>query len=279
MDKLTIKDLEIYANHGLYDAEKELGQKFLLSIDISYNMKDVAKSNNLDYSIDYGNLSKNLTRLFKEENYDLIESLAYKIVDYIFYHYKITQEVTVTIKKPWAPINLPLDTAMVKIARKKHRVFIGLGSNMGDKKRYLEEAIDKIKTYNIEVKQVSDFYTTRAWGKTDQEDFLNACIEVISYEEAEDLLKILNKIENELGRERKEKWGSRTIDLDILFIDDKIIYTDDLKIPHPYIAERKFVLEPLNDIAPFFVHPVYKRMVKDLLDDVNKKTNRSNDEG
>ncbi|MDY6065907.1 MAG: 2-amino-4-hydroxy-6-hydroxymethyldihydropteridine diphosphokinase [Finegoldia sp.] len=276
MDRLSIKDLEIYANHGLYEAEKELGQKFLLSVDIDYDMKEVATNENLDFSIDYGALAKDLTRIFREKTYDLIETLAYRIIAYIFDSYRIAQEVRVTIKKPWAPINLPLDTAMISIERKKHRVFIGLGSNMGDKNYYLQKAIEKIRDRKIEVLRVSDFYTTKAWGKTDQDDFLNACIEVITYEEPEDLLKILNEIEDELGRERKEKWGSRTIDLDILFIDDKIIYTDKLKVPHPYIRERKFVLEPLNDIAPFFVHPVYKVMIKDLLDDVNKN-NRSND--
>ena len=158
------------------------------------------------------------------------------------------------------------------INRKKRRYFLGIGSNIGNKQEYVDSAIDILKnTKSIELKRVSEMYITKAWGKTDQDDFLNCAVEIESYEQPEDLLKITQKIEQDLGRERHEKWGPRTIDIDILFCDGEIIYTDDLKIPHPYVQDRKFVLEPLNDFAEFFIHPVFHKTLKQLLDELESK--------
>ncbi|MDU7140281.1 MAG: 2-amino-4-hydroxy-6-hydroxymethyldihydropteridine diphosphokinase [Finegoldia magna] len=272
MDYLLVKDLEIYANHGVFQSEKELGQKFLVTLRMGYNMKKGATSNNLEDSIHYGILSKEVYDYFRSESIDLIETVAYKLVEFIFEKYKIVQEISVEIKKPWAPINLPLDTVKVTINRKKRRYFLGIGSNIGNKQEYVDSAIDTLKSIkSIELKRVSEMYITKAWGKTDQEDFLNCAVEIESYEEPEDLLNITQKIEQDLGRERHEKWGPRTIDIDILFCDGEIIYTDDLKIPHPYVQDRKFVLEPLNDFAEFFIHPVFHKTLKQLLEELESK--------
>lgn len=263
MDKLVIKDLEIYANHGLFKEEKVLGQKFLVSIDIFYSMSEVAKNKNLEYSIDYGKLCHEIVELFKSENEDLIETCAYKIVEYVFTKYKICEKVVVSIKKPWAPINLPLNSAEVVIQRKKRRYFVGIGTNLGDREKNIKSAIDMIGEFS-EIINVSTNIETKAWGVTDQPDFLNGVIEVKSFYEPEDFMKTLLGIEKNLGRVREKKWGPRTIDLDILFIDDMIIYSDILKVPHPYIEERDFVLRPLKEIAPFFVHPVLMKKIKDI---------------
>lgn len=267
MDTLIIKDLEIYANHGLYSEEKVLGQKFLISLKISYNMKDVAVNKELSSSIDYGKLSHEISELFKNETEDLIETCGYKILEYIFKNYEIAREVEVSIKKPWAPINLPLDSAEIVIRRKIRNYFIGIGTNMGDKEQNIEDALEMIRKSGIKILNSSSKIVTKAWGLTEQDDFLNMVIETSSYEEPEDFLRILQKIENELGRVRKEKWGPRLIDLDILFVDDEIIYTKDLKVPHPYIEQRDFVLEPLREIAPFFVHPVIKKSIMNICED------------
>ncbi|WP_297810569.1 2-amino-4-hydroxy-6-hydroxymethyldihydropteridine diphosphokinase [uncultured Finegoldia sp.] len=265
MDYLSIKDLEIYANHGVFQSEKELGQKFLVTIIMGYNMKKGAVSNNLEDSIHYGILSNEIYDYFRSESIDLIETVAYKLIEFIFKKYKIVQTLTVDIKKPWAPINLPLDTVKVSVSRKKRRYFLGLGSNIGDKTNYLELAISKLKEIDsIEISKISQMYKTKAWGNTNQDDFMNCAIELISFEEPEDLLKITQKIEIDLGRVRHEKWGPRTIDIDLLFCDDEIIYKDDLKIPHPFIQDRRFVLEPMMDIAEFFVHPVYRKNIRQL---------------
>lgn len=270
MDSLIIKNLEIYANHGLYSEEKVLGQKFLISIRVDYNMKEVATEKNLRKSIDYGKLSHEIKELFENETEDLIETCGYKILEYIFKNYKIAREVEVSIKKPWAPINLPLDSAEIIIKRKMRNYFISIGTNMGDKEKNISDALNMIRE-KANIINESSRITTKAWGLTDQDDFLNMAIEVESYEEPEDFLKILQNIEDELGRVRKIKWGPRLIDLDILFVDDEVIYTKDLKVPHPYIEQRDFVLDPLNEIAPFFVHPVLNKSIMNIVSDRKKE--------
>lgn len=263
MDKLVIKDLEIYANHGLFKEEKVLGQKFLVSLEIFYSMSEVAKNKNLEYSIDYGKLCHEIVEIFKGENEDLIETCAYKIVEFIFKKYKIAERVIVSIKKPWAPINLPLNSAEVVIDRKKIRYFVGIGTNLGDREENIKRAIDFIGEFS-EIINVSSIIETKAWGVTGQPNFLNGVIEVKSFYEPEDFLKALLEVEKKLGRVRDKKWGPRIIDLDILFADGMIIYSDILKVPHPYIEKRDFVLKPLQEIAPFFVHPVLNKKIIDI---------------
>ncbi|WP_300409394.1 2-amino-4-hydroxy-6-hydroxymethyldihydropteridine diphosphokinase [Lagierella sp.] len=267
MDTLRIKDLVIFANHGVFPEEKSLGQKFVLDLALSYDMTKAAKENDLETSIHYGVLSQRIIEEFKKTSYDLIEEACYRLIEFIFAEYEMVQEVQIELKKPWAPVHLPLDRVSVKMSRKKRRFYLSLGSNMGDKKAYINRAIEELSKNFSLVKQSRD-YVTKAWGKEDQEDFLNKVVVLESFEEPLDFLDITQKIEIDLGRERKEKWGPRTIDIDILFIDDEVIFNDRLKVPHPYIEERLFVLEPLAEVEPFFVHPVLNKKVFQLLKEI-----------
>ncbi len=264
MDTLIIKDLEVYANHGVFEEEKKLGQKFMISVAIGYNMKESALGNDLEKSVHYGLLSQELTKEFTKTSYDLIETCAYKLLEYIFEKYPIIKKVEVTIKKPWAPIGLPLETVQVTVARQKRRYFVSIGTNIGDKEKNIEESIELLGKSARIIKKSAN-YQTEAWGKTDQDDFLNCVVEAESIEEPIDFLHLLQTIENQMGRVRVEKWGSRIIDLDIIYADKEIIYEDNLIIPHPYIHERLFVLEPLNEIAPFFVHPIKNQTTEEML--------------
>lgn len=264
MDHLYIKDLEIMAKHGVFPEEKALGQKFLVSVDCAYDMKTAAKDNALESSVHYGILCAEIHRLLTENTYDLIETCAYVIVEHIFSHYSYVCEVSVSIKKPFAPIGLPLRYPEVCITRKKRTAWIALGSNMGERKELLSEAIKAMQDAGLLVKKESSLYETKAWGKTDQPDFLNQVIEVETFEEPEDLLLLLQKIERNMGRVRHEHWGPRPIDLDILMIDSLVLYSDTLKVPHPYMEERAFVLDPLSEIAPYLIHPVLHQQIRQL---------------
>jgi len=113
----------------------------------------------------------------------------------------------------------------------------------------------------------SQVYETSAWGKTDQKDFLNKAISVKTSLSPQELLKQISIIESKMGRLRKEKWGPRNIDVDILFYDEEIIENDNLKIPHPQITNRNFVLVPLMDICPDFVHPLHDKTIAALLEE------------
>lgn len=138
----------------------------------------------------------------------------------------------------------------------KKIVYIGLGSNIGDKKGQLKQAramIDNIS--HLEITQASSFYLTSPWGNLDQEDFINQVIEVSTSLLPEDLLNRLQEIEIKMGRQRNEKWGPRNIDLDILLYGDEIIDSPQLRVPHPHMRERLFVLIPLQEINPDLVFP------------------------
>ena len=146
-------------------------------------------------------------------------------------------------------------------------VYIGLGSNLGDRKVNLIGAIELIsRRIGIILKQ-SSVYETKAWGITTQPNFLNQVILVSTKLSAQECLNNLAQIEQELGRVRTEKWGPRSIDLDLLYYDQEIIETLNLIVPHPGIADRKFVLIPLAEIAPDFVHPLLLKSNKQLLNE------------
>jgi 2-amino-4-hydroxy-6-hydroxymethyldihydropteridine diphosphokinase len=147
------------------------------------------------------------------------------------------------------------------------KIYLSLGSNLGNKKRNLQRAIVFINQRVGNVTNLSGIYLTEPWGFRSDEYFLNMVVEVLTDYPAPEVLGKLLMIEREMGRERKPLAGysSRLIDIDILFYGHEVINTDALTIPHKHLAERKFILQPLNDIAPEFQHPVSGKDIQQLL--------------
>lgn len=143
-------------------------------------------------------------------------------------------------------------------------IYLLLGSNLGDKRKQLSSAIEKIARENTVVFQ-SKIYETAAWGNSDQPSFYNQVISIFTSFEPHRLLDHLLDIEIEMGRIRDEKWGVRHIDIDILYYHDIVIKTDNLTIPHPEIQNRRFTLVPMVEVAPGLNHPVIKKSQKELL--------------
>ncbi|MBC7891547.1 MAG: 2-amino-4-hydroxy-6-hydroxymethyldihydropteridine diphosphokinase [Sphingobacteriaceae bacterium] len=144
-------------------------------------------------------------------------------------------------------------------------VFLLLGSNLGDRPATLRRAVDLLQTQVGNVKKTSGLYETAPWGNTDQPAFLNQAVELSTELPPLELLKTTQSIEEALGRVRREKWGARVIDIDLLFFGTEILDFSDLKIPHPYLPERRFALAPLAELAPEFVHPGLRKTVSALL--------------
>lgn len=139
------------------------------------------------------------------------------------------------------------------------QAYLGLGSNIGDRKQQLLKAIDLIGNIKgIKVTKQSSIYETAPIGYTDQPNFLNLCLEIETELSPQQLLKHCLDIEQQLHRVREIRWGPRTLDIDILLYSDNIIETDNLSIPHPRMQERAFVLIPLNDIASDKKDPMIK---------------------
>lgn len=149
--------------------------------------------------------------------------------------------------------------------------YIGLGSNLGDKGENLRQALELLSKKGVTVVKVSKFIETKPFGVLDQPDFINAAAELEFLGSAEELLDMLLATELEMGRKRLRHWGERNIDLDLLFFGDTQQATDRLVLPHPGIPEREFVLMPLAEIAPDFVHPVLKKSMLELLKELRAK--------
>ncbi len=145
-----------------------------------------------------------------------------------------------------------------------HTVYLGLGSNLGDRAASLRDAVDALAP-QISVQQVSSYYETEPWGYTDQPAFLNLALKAATALEPLELLKTLKDLETGLGRLPTFRYGPRQIDIDILFYDDRVIDLPELSVPHPRLAERAFVLVPLAELAPRLIHPVLKKTVTELL--------------
>ncbi len=146
----------------------------------------------------------------------------------------------------------------------KH-VFLSLGGNLGNTQEIFERTYPMIENKVGPILKKSSLYQTAAWGLTDQADFLNQVVLLESSLAPHQILMEIQAIEKTLGRERLIAWGPRTLDLDILFIDQEVIQAIDLQVPHPHIQDRKFILIPLHEIAADWIHPVFKKSAKELL--------------
>ena len=146
-------------------------------------------------------------------------------------------------------------------------VYLLIGSNLGNREHNLRSASLEIGRLLGPIITASSVYKTAAWGNTDQPEFYNQVVISTTERSPTEALHFIHKIERQLGRERKEKWDSRTIDIDILFWGNQIITTPTLTIPHPGIPQRRFTLIPLLEIAPDFIHPVLSKSVHELLQD------------
>jgi 2-amino-4-hydroxy-6-hydroxymethyldihydropteridine diphosphokinase len=150
-------------------------------------------------------------------------------------------------------------------------VYLLIGGNLGDRWQNLADCRDLLESQIGEVDMQSRIYETAAWGKVDQNDFLNQVLVIRTMLDPQSVLKKIHSIEQYLGRVRHEHWGERLIDIDILFYNDDIVNSPLLKIPHPQIPFRKFTLTPLMEIAPELVHPLLHKTIWQLYQNCNDK--------
>ena len=158
-----------------------------------------------------------------------------------------------------------------------NQLFLSLGGNLGNTREIFEGAYPLIEKKIGKISVYSSIYQTEAWGPIPQADFLNQVLLISTKLSAQACLTEILAIEKEFGRERKERWGPRTLDLDILYYSDVTIAEEDLTVPHPRIAERKFILTPLAEIAPFYLDPTSGKSMVELLDSCtdSSQVNRS----
>ena len=272
MDKITIDKLEIFANHGVYPEENVLGQKFIISVVLYTSTRKAGVTDELSFSVNYGEVSHFIQKYMTEHTRKLLDCAAEHLAQAILLEYPLVKKLDLEIQKPWAPIALPLNTVSVKITRGWHTAYIALGSNIGDKKAYLDMAVKHLnERKDCQVKKVSDYLVTAPYGVTDQDDFLNGALELQTILDPEELLQALHQIEQEANRVRTIHWGPRTLDLDILMYDDLVLDTPELHVPHIEMHLRDFVLIPMNQIAPWKRHPLIGKTIEEMLQNLKNK--------
>ncbi len=272
MDCIRIRNLEVFGHHGVYREENKLGQKFIVCADLYMDTRTAGLSDDIEQSVNYGEVCKLIDKHMREKTFYLIEAAAEDLAKAILLKFDRIERVELEVKKPWAPIGLPIEEVSVKIDRKWHDAYIGLGSNMGDKWDNINEALKKMSLDDdIKVIEVSTLIETRPYGYEEQDDFLNGAVHITTLYSPAELLKCLSEFENLAGRKREIHWGPRTLDLDILFYDDIILDTRELTIPHFDMINRDFVLKPLNEIAPWLRHPVLNKTVAQLYDEFKNR--------
>ena len=275
MDKIEIKNLEIFANHGVFPEENILGQKFVISATLYTDTRKAGLTDELTASIHYGEVSHMITKFTKEHTYKLLEALAENLCQMLLQELPLLKMITLRVEKPWAPVGLPLETVAVETTRGWHTAYVAFGSNLGDKKKFLDDGIQGLRTTpSCEVEAVSEYLVTEPYGDVEQDEFLNGVLKLRTLFTPEELLDRLHELEAAANRERIIHWGPRTLDLDILFYDNEIIDTPDLHIPHIDMENRDFVLKPMDEIAPYYRHPVLNKTIHQLLNELLAKDNQ-----
>lgn len=272
MDKIKIEDLEVFAHHGVFPEENENGQNFYINAELYLETRKAGLSDDLTLSVHYGEVSHFMNDFMKSHTYKLIETVAEQMAEAVLLQFPLIESIKLEIRKPSAPIGLPFRSVSVEIERGWHTAYVAIGSNMGNKQEYIENALTQIKEHALlNITKVSEIITTKPYGGVEQDDFKNGVMEIRTLLPPEELLTFLHEVEQSAGRERLVHWGPRTLDLDIIFYDDLVYDSETLTIPHADMHNRDFVLVPMNEIAPYKRHPVLDKTVKQMLGELESK--------
>lgn len=265
MNYITIKNLEVYAHHGVFPEETAKGQNFYLTVQLYFDTSAAADNDDLTKSVDYGDVCHFLTDCMQKKTFLLIETAAEYVAQKLLVQYPLLEKVEVTLNKPNAPVGLPFENIGIHVERAWHDVYLSIGSNMGNRRKYMDDAIAMLRTVDsYRVITISSYINTAPYGYVEQPDFLNGAVYLRTFDTPHELLDRLQGLEKAAGRKREIHWGPRTLDLDILFYDDLVMADDKLVLPHPDMEHRSFVLEPLKEIAPNLCHPLLRKRIKDM---------------
>lgn len=271
-DEIRIADLKVFARHGVFPEETERGQNFYVNAVLYTDIRKAGREDDLTFSTNYGEAAHFIHDYLQAHTFQLIETAAERLAEQILLTFPLIYEIDLEIRKPEAPIGLSFASVSVKITRSWKQVYVAVGSNLGDKEAYIRQAVRQIKAQSrIRKVLVSDLLSTTPYGGVEQPDFLNGVLAFETLLTPEELLCLLQELERLAGREKKIRWGTRTLDLDILLYEDVMLNRAELTIPHPDMHNRDFVLLPLAQLNPSAKHPLLNKSVRQLCEELKEK--------
>jgi dihydroneopterin aldolase / 2-amino-4-hydroxy-6-hydroxymethyldihydropteridine diphosphokinase len=262
-DRIVLTGVRAFGRHGVLPEEREAGQEFVADLELTLDLGVAAATDRVAATVHYGELAERVAAEIAGEPVDLIETLAQRIADAALEH-ELVERVVVTVHKPSAPIPVPFADVAVRVERARSRpaehVVIALGTNLGDRATTLAQAVDALRRLpGLEVDAVSGVHETVAMTLTgpdpDRPRYGNQVVVGRTDLPPHALLDALLRIERAFGRVRTERWGDRTLDLDLVAQGDRVLDAPDLVLPHPRAHERDFVLRPWLEAEPDAVLP------------------------
>jgi len=255
-DHIYVNGLRLMALVGVLPHERDALQPVQIDVDLEVDLSEAGVTDNLDDTANYGEISNAIAEVVRTSSDTLLERLAARIADRVL-HFDHVEVADVMVTKLRPPIPEDLVSSAVRIVRSRvdmsvparHRAIVALGSNLGDRAAYLRFGLERLS--NV-VSQSQVFETDPVGGPDNQGPYLNMVAVVDTDLDPFAMLRRLLQIESEAHRVRVQRWGPRTLDLDLLFYDDYTIESEELTVPHPRFAERRFVLEPLSEVAVEF---------------------------
>jgi len=256
MDQIYIRDLRVLTVIGALPHEQEQPQPIRVDLVLHVDLTEAGRSDDLHDTVDYGLVADDIARLAADQKFVLLERFADEIVQVALRH-DLVEAVDVTVTKLRPPVPTALESTAVQLHRRRadvdlphlhtHRAIVALGSNLGDREAYLRLAVDSLD-HVVGASQV--FETAPIGGPDGQGAYLNMVVLLETPLDPFALLRRCQRIEASADRQRIVRWGPRTLDLDVLFYDDVRIDSPELVVPHPRVGERRFVLAPLEEVAP-----------------------------
>lgn len=256
MDRIEIHGLRVMTVVGVLSHEREAAQPLQLDLVLHVDLADASESDDLSDTANYGSVSEVVANTVRESKDLLLERVAGRVCE-VLLDFDRVEAVDVTVTKLRPPIPEDVKASSVTLhrdrprqgapTRQSHRAIVALGSNLGDREDYLRYAVGQLSPL---VAESQVFETDPIGGPGGQGPYLNMVVAFDTTLDPFALVRRLQRIEAEAGRQRIVHWGARTLDLDLVFYDDATINSPELTVPHPRYAERRFVLAPLTEVAP-----------------------------
>lgn len=253
-DVVQVRGLRVAGHHGANPGEQDRPQPFEVDLDVEADLSAAGATDDLSATVDYGALVGAAAAVVEGERWQLLERIAHRIAEEVLAADRRVLGVTVAVRKLEPPVPEDVATAGVRIRRRRRRAFLGLGANLGDREAALRGAVAGLP----DVVAVSPLYeTSPVGGPPGQPPYLNAVVELSTALSPRNLLDVAHRLEAAAGRDRavEERHGPRPLDVDVLWVEGEVVREPDLVVPHPRMAERRFVLAPLADLAPELVFP------------------------